>query len=126
MTRFLRFLLVGVFNTCFGYGLIFGFMYLAELSPELSNFLGYAIALMVSFVLNKTFTFAHKTREPGEVSAELLRFLTVFACAYAINYAVLVLLLRVAEVHVVLSQLGAGVAYVLVSYFLNARFVFRR
>ena len=27
MNSFVRFLLVGVFNTCFGYGLIFAFIY---------------------------------------------------------------------------------------------------
>ena len=127
MSSFLRFLLVGVFNTCFGYSLIFAFMYLADLSPELSNLLGYLIALVVSFVLNKYFTFARKNVAALATGsrAELLRFLIVFAGAYAVNYAVLLLLIYKLGVSAGVSQLVAGVAYVGISYFLNARFVFR-
>lgn len=126
MSSFLRFLLVGAFNTGFGYSLIFGFMYLAGLSPELSNFLGYAIAILVSFVLNKYYTFAGRKPQPvGGGKNELLRFLLVFAVAYAANYGVLLLLLYGLELHAALSQILAGVAYVGISYLLNAFFVFR-
>ena len=126
MNSFLRFLLVGAFNTCFGYGLIFGFMYLAELSPELSNFLGYAIAIAVSYVLNKYYTFAGRKTQTGDTpNKELLRFLVVFAFAYAANYGVLLLLVYGLDVHAAVSQVLAGVVYVGISYVLNAWFVFR-
>ncbi len=126
MGSFLRFLLVGVFNTCFGYSLIFGFMYLADLSPELSNFLGYAVAILVSFGLNKYYTFAgRKTQAADSGRKELLRFLIVFVFAYAANYGVLLLLIYQWDVHVALSQILAGVVYVGISYLLNAFFVFR-
>ncbi len=126
MGSFLRFLLVGAFNTCFGYGLIFGFMYLADLSPELSNFLGYAIAVLVSFVLNKYYTFAgRKTQAADSSRKELLRFLVVFVFAYAANYGVLLLLIYGLDMHAALSQILAGVVYVGISYVLNAFFVFR-
>jgi putative flippase GtrA len=126
MNSLLRFLLVGIFNTCFGYSLIFGFMYLAELSPELSNLLGYSVALLVSFVLHKYFTFARgDVAARSKTGAELLRFLISFACAYAANYATLLLLIYQLEINAVMSQLLAGVVYVGISYFLNARFAFR-
>lgn len=125
-SSFLRFLLVGAFNTAFGYSLIFGFMYLAQLSPELSNFLGYAIAILVSFALNKYYTFARgPARADDARGKELLRFLVVFAFAYAANYGVLLLLIYVLDLHVALSQVLAGVVYVGISYVLNAYFVFR-
>ena len=123
---FLRFLIVGVFNTGFGYGLIFAFMYLARLSPELSNFLGYAIAILVSYQLNRHYTFAGgKKRAPTSGGSEWLRFLTVFAIAYAANYGTLLLLIYQLGVHPALSQVLAGVVYVGISYVLNAFFVFR-
>lgn len=126
VSSFLRFLLVGAFNTGFGYSLIFGFMYLARLSPELSNFLGYAIAILGSFLLNKYYTFAgRKLQAAASGRSELLRFLVVFAIAYAANYGVLVLLLHTLEVHAAVSQILAGVVYVGISYVLNALFVFR-
>ncbi|MGP1614407.1 MAG: GtrA family protein [Pollutimonas bauzanensis] len=126
VSSFLRFLLVGVFNTCFGYSLIFGFMYLADLSPELSNFLGYAIAILASFVLNKHYTFAgRRTQAADSGRKELLRFLIVFGFAYAANYVVLLLLIYQLDLHAALSQVLAGVVYVGISYLLNAFFVFR-
>jgi putative flippase GtrA len=126
MNSFLRFLVVGVFNTGFGYALIFAFMYLAGLSPELSNFLGYAIAILVSYLLNKYYTFAGgKLRAPTSGRSELLRFLLVFAIAYAANYLCLLLLIYQFDVHPALSQILAGVVYVCLSYVLNAFFVFR-
>lgn len=126
MSSFLRFLLVGIFNTVFGYSLIFAFMYLAGLSPELSNLLGYTVAIMLSFVLNKYFTFARRnTATASRTGAELLRFLIVFACAYAANYLTLLLLIYQLGLHAGISQLLAGVVYVGISYFMNARFTFR-
>lgn len=100
-------------------------MYLAELSPEMSNFAGYAIAILVSFLLNRNFTFANKDQPPEKRRGELSRFLLVFASAYAANYAVLLLLIYQLGLHAGLSQILAGVIYVGISYFLNARFVFR-
>lgn len=123
---FLRFLVVGAFNTGFGYSLIFAFMYVAKLSPELSNLMGYAVAILVSFLLNKYFTFARKkTHEGSDSKGELLRFIVVFAIAYAANYLVLVLLMYEFGTHAALSQILAGIVYVAISYVLNARFVFR-
>ena len=126
INSFARFLLVGVFNTCFGYALIFAFMYLLKLSPELSNLLGYSVAVLISFLLNKYFTFARKAAQSiGGGRGELIRFLVVFVCAYAANYSALLLLIYEFGIHAGLSQLLAGVVYVGISYFLNARFVFR-
>jgi len=119
--QFARFLLVGVLNTCLGYTIIFSSMYLLGLSPILSNALGYLIALLISFILNRTFTF--KSR--GRSSSELLRFLAVFAVAYCVNLAVLYELLNSSFTHEAVSQIIAGVVYVVLSYVMNKFLVFR-
>lgn len=118
--QFARFLSVGMLNTLLGYSIIFLAMYVLHFSPEASNLLGYGIGLVVSFLLSKTFTF----RSSGAMSSELVRFLLVFAIAYAINLAVLSFAVRVLAWHAGISQLVAGVFYVFCSYFLNKRFVF--
>lgn len=121
MNQFSRFLSVGVANTALGYAVIFGCMYLAGLSPELSNAAGYAVGLLISYFLNRHFTFRSAQRR----SAEFLRFGVVFLVAYTANLAVLTVLVRTLEVHGGLSQLIAGVSYIGTAYRLNKHYVFR-
>jgi putative flippase GtrA len=121
MNQFSRFLLVGVANTALGYAVIFGCMYLAGLSPELSNAAGYAVGLLVSYFLNRHFTFRSAQRR----STEFVRFGIVFLVAYTANLAVLIVLVRTLEVHAGLSQLIAGVIYIGTAYLLNKNYVFR-
>ena len=121
MNQFSRFLSVGVANTALGYAVIFGCMYLAGLSPELSNAAGYAVGLLFSYFLNRHFTF----RSAQQRSMEFVRFGIVFLVAYTANLAVLTVLVRTLEVHGGLSQVIAGVIYIGTAYLLNKRYVFR-
>jgi putative flippase GtrA len=119
--QFSRYLLVGAFNTGFGYAIIFGSMYFLDMSPIASNALGYSIASVFSFVLNRTFTF----KSNGQRSSELIRFLAVFAVAYFSNLAVLYVLVKFLFIHEAVSQIIAGVVYVVISYLMNKFLVFR-
>jgi len=119
--QFTRYLLVGAFNTIFGYIIIFGAMYLLGWSPVTSNVLGYSIALLVSFVLHRSFTF----KSTGPQSSELLRFLAVFAFAFGVNLVVLYVSVRYLFIHEAVSQIIAGIFYVVISYLMNKFLVFR-
>lgn len=121
MKQFLRFLTVGVFNTIFGYCIIFACMYVAGLSAEVSNMFGYAVGLTTSYLLNRNYTFRSKQARKGEIA----RFLVVFAIAYVANFLALLLLIRQLDVHEGLSQILAGAVYVLASYAMNKVYVFR-
>ena len=121
MKQFIRYVLVGVFNTVFGYCIIFACMYLLGLGAELSNAIGYAVGLLVSYTLNRHFTFASKHRR----TTEFARFLLVFGIAYALNFAVLLVLLHGLHVHAGVSQVLAGIVYVGASYLMNKFWVFR-
>lgn len=120
-SQFSRYLLVGAFNTFFGYVIIFGAMYLLDWSPIASNVLGYSIALLSSFALNRAFTF----KSAGRKSTELPRFLSVFALAYGVNLAVLYVLVKFSFIHEAVSQIFAGFFYVAISYLMNKFLVFR-
>jgi putative flippase GtrA len=96
-------------------------MYLLDWSPVTSNSLGYAIVLLVSFALNRTFTF----RSTGKHLSELLRFMIVFAVAFGANLITLCTLTDFFSLHKAFSQIVAGILYVAVSYLLNKYFVFR-
>jgi putative flippase GtrA len=121
MKQFSRFLLVGFANTALGYAVIFGCMYLGGLTPELSNAVGYLVGLVVSYFLNRHFTFRSARRR----STEFVRFVIVFLTAYTANLIVLVVLVRGLGSHAALSQVVAGVVYIGTAYLLNKRYVFR-
>lgn len=120
MIQVLRFALVGVANTALGYAVIFGCMYGLGWGALASNVAGYAVGLVVSFTLNRRFTF----RSEGKARAELLRFICIFAVAWSANFAVLIVLLNVVHVHEVFAQILAGIVYFVLSFVLSKYYVF--
>lgn len=121
MNQFIRFILVGAFNTGLGYGIIFACMYLADLSPELSNIVGYMTGLVVSYFLHRGYTF----RSTQQQRTEFIRFIAVFLISYGANLLSLVVFVRALSIHAGLSQVIAGIIYISVSYLLNKCYVFR-
>lgn len=120
MRQLLKFAMVGVLNTALGYAVIFGCMYLLGLGAVISNVLGYAAGLVVSYSLNRSFTF----RSSGARRAEMIRFVAIFLLAYLANLGVLVLLIRRFGWHEGVAQVIAGVVYFGLSFVLNKYYVF--
>lgn len=121
MTRYLlRFASVGVLNTLIGYAVIFLCMYALHMGAVLSNVCGYAVGLVTSFLLNRTFTF----RSTGAALPEAVRFLAIFLLAYLANLGILVLLTRYLHANEALSQVVAGVVYFCLSFVLSKYYVF--
>ena len=116
----LRFATVGVLNTVVGYAVIFLCMYGFGQSPLLSNILGYACGLVISFVLNRTYTF----RSKAAAGPQAVKFAVFFALAYLVNLGVLLLLTRQLGVNGGVSQIVAGIAYFIVFFVLSRTFVF--
>lgn len=82
--KLLKFISVGIFNTILGMAIMFGMYNLAGCSYWVSSAANYIIASILSYVLNKTFTFRHK----GEVAASSVRFAVNIAACYLIAYGV--------------------------------------
>ena len=121
MKQFFRFLTVGVFNTALGYCVIFACMYLINMSPESSNVAGYTVGLIASYVLNRKYTFNSIQNQRSEI----IRFLAVFVVAYALNFIVLVILIHKIDIHDGVSQVLAGLVYVVTSFIMNKYYVFK-
>jgi putative flippase GtrA len=121
MKQFSRYVGVGLINTVWSYCIIFALMYLAGVSPEASNAIGYGVGLVTSYALNRTYTFASANPK----APEFLRFIGIFALAFAANFTALLLLVHMLRIHAGIAQVGAGVVYVVTSYFCNRNFVFR-
>jgi len=120
MRQLFSYAAVGVVNTGVGYGIIFTCMYLLGVGPVTSNVLGYSVGLVVSYLLNRAFTF----RSPSVSKVEFLRFVSIVLLAYGANLAVLVFLIRHTEVHKALAQVLAGIVYFALSFLMNKYYVF--
>ncbi|MES2017122.1 MAG: GtrA family protein [Pseudomonadota bacterium] len=105
-----RFVMVGLLNTAAGLGMIYGARLLG-MGEVAANATGYALGLMLSFTLNRRWTFRHR----GPLLALASRFAVVTLVAWLVNLAVLLALLRVAVAPVV-AQASAVLCYTLVSY----------
>lgn len=115
-----RYLLTGVANTLIGVLVIFALM-AAGAGPRVANVTGYAVGLVVSFLLNRRWTFASSrpVRETGAL------FFLVFLVSYAVNYSVLTFGMEVLAQNPYVAQLAAVLAYTVVNYFGCRYFVFR-
>ncbi len=120
----IAFLLVGVTNTVVGTLWFVGFQFLVE------RFAGYIVVLLCAhvasvlcaFVLYRTFVF----RVKGHLLRDLARFEVVNLSALGVNLVALPLLVEVAGLPVLLSQLIITGATMLISFFGHRGFSFRR
>ncbi len=114
--RFVKFLLVGVLNTLFGYAVFALFVYLG---------FHYSLASLLSTILGVLFNFRTTGRLVFDNRNNFL--LWRFAMAYTVVYGCNVGLLRMMDGYSVnMYVAGAVVVFplALLSYFLNKRFVF--
>ena len=121
-----RFILVGGFNTAFGYGLFVLFELL--LGPRVSYFVSlygsFIIATVVAFFLHRNVTY--RVRGTGNVLIDFLRFMSVYLLSLGINSIALPLLVEVFGVRVLPAQALIVIVTTLVSYFGHKFFSFRR
>ena len=114
---FLRFSAVGVVNTVLGLTVIFALMCFGGVQYIVANAVGYAVGTVVSFVLNRSWTFYHK----GPVLSSAVRWALVIAIAYGANVFVVIVSHEYFGIDRYISQ-GFGVlAYTGLSY-LGGRF----
>ncbi len=123
MTRqFISYVLIGIFNTTWGYALIFFLMYIAGLSPVMSNVITYSIGLFATYLLNRKITFKSKNK----INKEFIRFLVVYVIAYAANLLALVTCIDIINIHAGVSQIIASIFYILASFTAMRLFVYAK
>ncbi len=82
--KLLRFLIVGVINTLVGMAIMFGLYNLAGCSYWVSSAANYILTSILSFFLNKYFTFKNKEQS----AAQVLRFVINIAVCYLVAYGI--------------------------------------
>lgn len=120
-SSFLRFAVVGLGNTLVGYAVILFLHYGLGAAPVASNIGGYAVGALLSYGLNRRFTFASQR---AHLQA-LPRFCLVVAACFAINLLVLKICVALFSWPVALAQALAIGAYTLCFYIASRSLVFR-
>ncbi len=115
-----RFLLVGVANSTIGLSIIFLLKWLG-CSDITANVFGYATGLIVSFALNRKWTFDHS----GSVLPAAWRFLLVFAIAYLANLLTVLALVRLVQMNAYAAQILGVPPYTAIFYVGSRYFAFR-
>ena len=80
--QILKFLLVGIVNTAVGAGLMFTLYNFARCSYWFSSAMNYIAGGMVSFFLNKHFTFQNKEKSLSQLIIFILNTATCYLIAY--------------------------------------------
>lgn len=116
-----RYALAGAVNTFVGLAVIIGLQEGLQIEPHLANAAGYAVGVIVSFVLSRFFVFRNHTGRRGAVP----RYLAAVAVAFVANQAMLTLARGVLpiEQHIwaVAAQVSGLVTYT-ATLFLLCRF----
>jgi putative flippase GtrA len=113
-----RYLGSGMLNTVAGFAVIFALMAVG-VSPLWANAAGYAVGLVLGFVVTKKLVF----RSNGHFVSESVRYLAAFAVCFGLNVWALQALLG--QVSAVMAQLGAAAVYTGSMYVLTRFFVFQ-
>jgi putative flippase GtrA len=79
---FLRFLLVGLINTAVGLSITLILLNIFNFSYWYATFIGNGIGTIISYRLNRTFTFGSKATH----TRSIIRFVIVVGCSYFVSY----------------------------------------
>ncbi|NQU72686.1 MAG: GtrA family protein [Rhodospirillales bacterium] len=120
ISQFARYLIVGIVNTLVGLGIIFAAKAFINFGDVAANATGYAVGLIIGFVLNRSWTFSHK----GEIFASVYRYIGVFAVAYFLNLGTVLFLIDWAQINAYLAQAAGVFCYTIVFFILSKYFVF--
>lgn len=138
MLHFVKYNLIGIMNTLITLVVVWVLHQLLDWNLEFSNFLGFVAGGCNSYLMNRIWNF----RSNNEKKTEVARFLLVFLCAYGLNLLVLEGCVYALENFATLSGLCkfiaqfmkpsylanivANVVYVLASYTLYKKWVFKK
>ena len=125
---FVRFVVVGVINTLFGTAIMFSAYNLLGLSYWISSALNYILASILSFFLNKHFTFQNKEKGLGVAVRFVINILVCYLLAYGIAKPLVRMILTSTGPRMQdnLSMLAGRVLFTLFNYFGQKFFAFKQ
>ena len=121
LVQFIKFGIVGISNTLLTAIIIWILLKELHCSDYFSNFAGYIIGLLNSFILNRKWTFESKTK----VSVTVFKFIVTFAISYLFQLGNLYLLLHFTIIDPFYCQILSIVVYTLINFILNKHYTFK-
>ncbi len=123
-----RFGLVGVLNTVVGTGIMFVMYNVFHFSYWMSSFANYFFGSILSFFLNKYFTFRSRTRSIKEVVRFVINIAVCYLLAYGISKPLMLHLLsgRSQAFRENMAMLTGMVLFVMLNYLGKRFFTFRK
>ena len=118
--QFFKYIISGVVNTSVGYAVFFILLRIFKVSPEYANAVGYCIALVFAFTLNKVFVFNKSISNRKLIP----KFLAAYILSFSANQLVLMVLYRNVGISAEIAQIFSMTSYTLFFYFLNKHLVF--
>jgi putative flippase GtrA len=121
-----RFLIVGGFNTVFGFALFVVFELLVGqyIGYFVSLYTSYVLAVIVAFLLHRHYTY--RVTGTGNILIDFLRFASVSLVSLAVNTIALPVLVEIVGITPIIAQAFIVVVTTIVSYFGHKLFSFRR
>jgi len=116
-SRFARFLLVGVLNTAFGYGIYAALLWLG-LTPYMAVGIGTVLGVLFNF--QSTGRLVFESGHPGR----LPRFVLVYAFIYFVNVGCLSLVMSRTGLNAYVAGAVMLLPMAILTFFLQRRFVF--
>lgn len=125
---FLRFILVGIINTIIGTSTMFIAYNLFSLSYWISTFLNYFVGSIVSFILNKFYTFKKRDKDYKELVYFVLNIIFCYTIAYSVSLEIIKKVFsNSSQSHIDnYSMLGGMILFVLLNYFGQKYWVFKK
>ena len=121
LIQFIKFGIVGISNTLLTALIIWILLKVLHCSDYFSNFSGYIVGLLNSFIWNRKWTFESKTK----VSATLFKFILTFVICYIMQLGNLYLLLHFTHIDSYICQLLSIVVYTIINFILNKNYTFK-
>jgi len=121
LVQFIKFGIVGVSNTLLTAIIIWFLLKEFHCSDYLSNFTGYIIGLLNSFIWNRKWTFESKTK----LSVTAFKFIVTFVISYLFQLGNLYLLLHFTLIDPYYCQILSIVVYTLINFILNKYYTFK-
>lgn len=116
----IKYIFSGLVNTVIGYSVFLTLITLFTIRPEYANAVGYGVALVAAFILNKIFVFDQSKTNRSTIP----KFIAAFIAAFSLNQLILFIANRIMGMQAETAQVFAMISYTVSFYFLNKNFVF--
>jgi len=124
LSRKIKYLIVGVVNTVFGYSIsiINYFLFYDNFGILFYSFLNQLLSISFSFLTQKIFVFENTG---GKIINEYFKFWIVYGVIFIISTTILYFFLEILKLNIYFTQLLMIILFIPISYILNDKFTFK-